>query len=89
MTKFCVVLLHLIGFKSGASFLDQSHSDAKKKTRQPLNTSDAHLKVALYDTRECVRKRKRIFLERVKRNIPLRVSELNFSLLDVVMNDVF
>ena len=64
MTKFCVVLLHLIGLKSGASFLDQSHSDAKKKTRQSLITSDARLKVALYDTREYVRKRERIFLER-------------------------
>ena len=89
MTKFCVVLLHLIGFEGGASFLDPSYSDAKKKTRQPLNTSDAHLKVALYDTRECVRKRKEFFSSGVKRNIPLRVSELNFSLLDVVMNDVF
>ena len=64
MTKFCVVLLHLIGLKSGASFLDQSRSDAKKKTRQSLIASDARLKVALYDTREYVRKRERIFLER-------------------------
>ena len=64
MTKFCVVLLHLIGLKSGASFLDQSHNDVKKKTRQSLIASDARLKVALYDTREYVRKRERIFLER-------------------------